>query len=73
MKSALKRVASLLMALIMILEVVTPGVVQARSNNDNRATVSEEEYIPGDAYVPPCPKSAPAPSAKQLSPAAAGS
>ncbi len=53
MKSALKRVASLLMALIMILEVVTPGVVQARSNNDNRATVSEEEYIPGDAYVPP--------------------
>lgn len=53
MKSALKRVASLLMALIMILEVVTPGVVQARSNNDNRATVSEEEFVPGDAYVPP--------------------
>lgn len=52
MKSALKRVASLLMALIMILEVVTPGVVQARSNNDNRATVSEEEFVPGDAYVP---------------------
>ena len=54
MKSALKRVASLLMALIMILEVVTPGVVQARSNNDNRATVSEDEYIPGgDVYIPP--------------------
>lgn len=52
MKSTLKRVASLLMALIMILEVVTPGVVQARSNNDNRATVSEEEFVPGDAYVP---------------------
>lgn len=52
MKSALKRVASLLMALIMILEVVTPGVVQARSNNDNRASVSEEEFVPGDAYVP---------------------
>ena len=54
MKSALKRVASLLMALIMILEVVAPGVVEARSGNDNRATVSDEEYIPGgDVYTPP--------------------
>ena len=52
MKSALKRVASLLMAIIMILEVVTPGVVQARSGYDNRATVSDEEFVPGDAYVP---------------------
>ena len=54
MKSALKRVASLLLAVIMILEVVAPGVVEARSGNDNRATVSEEEYIPGgDVYTPP--------------------
>lgn len=52
MKSALKRVASLLMAIIMILEVVAPGVVQARSGYDNRATVSDEEFVPGDAYVP---------------------
>lgn len=41
MKSAMKRVASLLLAVIMILEVVAPGVVEARSGNDNRATVSE--------------------------------
>ncbi len=40
------------MAIIMILEVVTPGVVQARSGYDNRATVSDEEFVPGDAYVP---------------------
>ena len=54
MKSALKRVASLLLAIIMIMEVVTPGVVQARSNNNNRATVSDEEYIPGgDVFIPP--------------------
>lgn len=54
MKSAMKRVASLLLAVIMILEVVAPGVVEARSGNDNRATVSEEEYIPGgDVYTPP--------------------
>lgn len=48
MKTALKRVASLLMALIMILEVVAPGVVEARSGNNNRATVSDEAYIPPD-------------------------
>lgn len=53
MKSALKRVASLLMAIIMIMEVVTPGVVQARSGYDNRATVSDEEFVPGDVYIPP--------------------
>lgn len=54
MKSAMKRVASLLLAVIMILEVVAPGVVEARSGNDNRATVSDEEYIPGgDVYTPP--------------------
>ena len=48
MKTVLKRVASLLMALIMILEVVAPGVVEARSGNNNRATVSDEAYIPPD-------------------------
>ena len=48
MKTALKRVASLLMALIMILEVVAPGVVEARSGNNNRATVSDEAFIPPD-------------------------
>ena len=54
MKTTLKRVASLLMALIMILEVVAPGVVEARSGNNNRAVVSDEEYIPGgDVYIPP--------------------
>ena len=54
MKSAMKRVASLLLAVIMILEVVAPGVVEARSGNDNRASVSDEEYIPGgDVYIPP--------------------
>ena len=48
MKTALKRVASLLLALIMILEVVAPGVVEARSAGQNRATVSDEEFIPPD-------------------------
>lgn len=48
MKTALKRVASLLMALIMILEVVAPGVVEARSANQNRATVSDDVFIPPD-------------------------
>lgn len=48
MKTALKRVASLLMALIMILEVVAPGVVEARSGYNNRATVSDEAFIPPD-------------------------
>ena len=48
MKTAMKRVASLLLALIMILGVVAPGVVEARSANQNRATVSDEEFIPPD-------------------------
>ena len=48
MKTAMKRVASLLLALIMILEVVAPGVVEARSAGQNRATVSDEEFIPPD-------------------------
>lgn len=48
MKTALKRVASLLMALIMILEVVAPGVVEARTGNQNRATVSDDVFIPPD-------------------------
>ena len=32
----------------MILEVVAPGVVEARSAGQNRATVSDEEFIPPD-------------------------
>lgn len=46
MKTAMKRVASLLLALIMILEVVAPGVVEARSAGQNRATVSDDVFIP---------------------------
>lgn len=46
MKTAMKRVASLLLALIMILEVVAPGIVEAHSAGQNRATVSDEEFIP---------------------------
>ncbi|MFR6436498.1 MAG: SpaA isopeptide-forming pilin-related protein, partial [Peptoniphilaceae bacterium] len=48
MKTAMKRVASLLLALIMILEVVAPGVVEARSAGQNRATVSDDVFIPPD-------------------------
>ena len=57
MKSGLKRVASLLMALIMIAEVVAPGYVQAQSANHNQASVSDEEFIPpGDEFIPPTKK-----------------
>lgn len=48
MKTAMKRVASLLLALIMIMEVVAPGVVEARSAGQNRATVSDDVFIPPD-------------------------
>lgn len=48
MKTALKRVASLLLALIMILEVLAPGIVEARSASQNRATVSDDVFIPPD-------------------------
>ena len=48
MKTAMKRVASLLLALIMILEVMAPGIVEARSASQNRATVSDDVFIPPD-------------------------
>ncbi|MDY3118224.1 MAG: SpaA isopeptide-forming pilin-related protein [Peptoniphilus sp.] len=53
MNTGFKRVASLLMAMIMMLEVFAPGVARAQSANQNRAVVSDEEFVPsGDVFVP---------------------